>query len=337
MTEQDEKRIAVDVGEEETGRRLDRVLADHMEDFSRNRLKALIIEGQVTCDDETIKDPSTKVKQGARYVVALPAPIPAEPAPQDIPLDIVFEDDDVIVINKPVGMVVHPAPGHGDGTLVNALLHHCGASLAGIGGVMRPGIVHRIDKDTSGLLVAAKNDKAHKALASQFSSHTIERAYLALIRGAPRPLLGTIGAALIRATGNRKKVTVARDPARGGARAAITHYKVLKRFGPEGNPVISLIECRLETGRTHQIRVHMSHSGYPLVGDRLYGPGLSLISVKGENPQITRVQAAIHRFRRQALHAYILGFAHPSSSEQLRFEIGLPADMKDLISTLELL
>ncbi len=337
MSELTSNPIRVEMGALEAGQRLDRVLAGHMDGASRNRLKALILEGQVTRGGETIKDPSIKVKPGECYWVTLPAPVSAVPAPQDIPLDVVFEDDDVIVVNKPAGMVVHPAAGHGDGTLVNALLHHCGSSLAGIGGVMRPGIVHRIDKDTSGLLVAAKNEQAQNALAKQFSAHTIERAYLALIWGAPRPLLGTIDAALIRAEGNRKKVTVARDPDRGRARHAITHYKMLKRYGPEHNPLISLIQCRLETGRTHQIRVHMSHIGHAIVGDPLYGRGLSLISTKEGSPQIRHLQTAIQDFSRQALHASILGFTHPATKKSLRFEIDLPPDIKGLISELELL
>jgi len=337
VPELDAQSARIEIGESETGRRLDRVLADHLASVSRTRVKALITGGAVRRGAGTIKDPSLKVKPGECYRVTLPTPSPAVPAPQDIPLDIIFEDDDIIVINKPAGLVVHPAPGHGQGTLVNALLYHCGGSLAGIGGVRRPGIVHRIDKDTSGLLVAAKNDKAHQGLAGQFSAHTIERTYLAFIRGAPRPLLGTINAPLIRAEGNRKKVSVARDPARGNARTAITHYKILKRFGPVHTPVISLIQCRLETGRTHQIRVHMSHIGHPLVGDHLYGPGLNLISAKGDQLHLAEVRAAVRDFPRQALHAAVLGFDHPGTGKPMRFETGEPADMKNLLSKLELL
>ncbi|MGA7975023.1 MAG: RluA family pseudouridine synthase, partial [Pseudolabrys sp.] len=262
----------VTVMPEEAGVRLDRVLAARIPALSRSRLKALILGGEVTIEARTVRDPAARVNSGETVQVNLPPPEPAEPAGEEIPLDIVYEDDALIVINKPPGLVVHPAAGHATGTLVNALIAHCGDSLSGIGGVRRPGIVHRLDKDTSGVMVVAKTDKAHKALAKQFENKLegpLERAYLALVWGAPERPRGTIDAPLDRHPHARDKRAV-----REGGREAVTHWQVLERFAdPDGKPVASLIECALETGRTHQIRVHLAHIGHPIMGDPLYATG----------------------------------------------------------------
>jgi 23S rRNA pseudouridine1911/1915/1917 synthase len=244
-----------------------------------------------------------------------------------MPLNIVFEDDDLIVIDKPAGMVVHPGAGTPDGTLVNALLFHCGDSLSGIGGVARPGIVHRIDKDTSGLLVVAKNDAAHQGLAAQFEAHTSQRTYKALVWGDVRKLSGTLTGNIARSNNNRKKMSIVKS----GGREAITHYKVLKRFGPPGDALVTLVECRLETGRTHQIRVHFTDFGHALVGDGLYGRGRKLTSRKLPNS----LHTALTSFGRQALHATSLGFDHPTSHQHLHFKSKLPSDFSELISELE--
>ena len=331
------ERLTVTVDEAAAGLRLDRFLADRFEGLSRNRLKGLIKTGAVGRGGETIEDPSIKVKPGERYDLAVPAAAAATPKPQPIPLAVVYEDEDVIVVMKPAGMVVHPAAGNWSGTLVNALLHHCGASLTGVGGVMRPGIVHRLDKDTSGLLVAAKNDAAHASLSRQFSSHAIDRAYLAIVWGAPRPLVGTIAAALVHGGPTSRKMMVARDEETPGAKPAVTHYRVLERFGPPEAPVASLVECQLETGRTHQIRAHLAHIGCPVMGDPVYGGGRRLLG-KGRNPgERQAAQAAVARFRRQALHAARLGFRHPVTGAELCFEAEMPADMRSLKRELELL
>ncbi len=309
------------------------MLSERMDGHSRSRLKTLIKEGHVTRDGGTIDDPSHKVKPAENYVVHMPPPTPAEPVARDIPLDILFEDDDVIVVNKPAGMVVHPAAGHWTKTLVNAILYHCGDSLSGVGGVWRPGIVHRLDKDTSGLIIVAKNDHAHASLREQFSAHTIERAYHALVWGAPRPLVGTINVPLARGGADRKKVVVPKNREDARGRQAVTHYRVLHRYGrPEEAPA-SLVECRLETGRTHQIRVHLTHIGVPVIGDPLYGRRRQLKTTNGGAS--AEVQRTISGFQRQALHARILGFLHPRTAEKLRFEADLPSDMKVLAAKLE--
>ncbi|MHA7872216.1 MAG: RluA family pseudouridine synthase [Hyphococcus sp.] len=333
------------------GARLDKWLSERLDGLTRTRLKALIEGGALARDGETFTDPSWKLREGERYQLTVP-PV-ADPAPkgEDMPLDIVFEDADLIVVNKPAGLVVHPAAGNWTGTLVNALIHHCGDSLSGIGGVARPGIVHRIDKDTSGLLVVAKNDAAHQGMTKAFSAHDIERVYEAVAVGAPRPGVGTIDAALARAPGDRKKMAVV-DPAahddldtpssRRGPRHAVTHYKVIDAFGRaraklKGDALAALIECRLETGRTHQIRAHLSHIGHPLIGDPVYGRGPGLAGLK---PGDDAADAAIRRlktFRRQALHAKVLGFAHPISGETLRFECAAPEDFQQLVSALRAL
>jgi 23S rRNA pseudouridine1911/1915/1917 synthase len=310
--------------------RLDRVLARLQADLSRSRLQALIRDGQVAVDDMPVLDPNRKVAGGVRITLTVPPPVPAEPAGEAIDLTIVYEDDDVIVIDKPPGLVVHPAAGHDSGTLVNALIAHCGESLSGIGGVKRPGIVHRLDKDTSGLLVVAKNDLAHQALAAQFADHgrtgPLERAYLAILWGVPERRRGTVEAALARSTHNREKIVVVGED-RG--RYAITHYEVLEGL-PPANPIASLVRCELETGRTHQIRVHMAHLGHPLLGDATYGSGFKTKANRLSEPQ----KEALNALNRQALHAAILGFEHPRSGEFMRFESPLPLDMAALLQAL---
>jgi len=310
--------------------RLDRVLARLWSDLSRSRLQALIRDGRVSVDGAPVLDPNRKVAGGARIALAVPPPVPAEPRGEAIALTIVYEDDDLIVIDKPAGLVVHPAAGHESGTLVNALIAHCGESLSGIGGVRRPGIVHRLDKDTSGLLVIAKNDRAHQGLAAQFADHgrtgPLERAYLALVWGVPERLRGTVEAALARSLHNREKIAVVPEE-RG--RYAITHYDVIEPLPPAG-PVASLVRCALETGRTHQIRVHMAHLGHPLLGDLVYGAGYKTKANRLSEAQ----QAALKALGRQALHAALLGFEHPRTGEFLQFESPLPADMAALVGAL---
>jgi 23S rRNA pseudouridine1911/1915/1917 synthase len=310
--------------------RLDRVLARLQADLSRSRLQALIRDGQVAVDDTPVLDPNRKVAGGVRITLTVPPPVPAEPAGEAIDLTVVYEDDDVIVIDKPPGLVVHPAAGHDSGTLVNALIAHCGESLSGIGGVKRPGIVHRLDKDTSGLLVVAKNDLAHQALAAQFADHgrtgPLERAYLAILWGVPERRRGTVEAALARSTHNRERIVVVGED-RG--RYAITHYEVLEGL-PPANPIASLVRCELETGRTHQIRVHMAHLGHPLLGDATYGSGFKTKANRLSEPQ----KEALNALKRQALHAAILGFEHPRSGEFMRFESPLPVGMAALLQAL---
>lgn len=308
------------------GMRLDKLLADAMPDLSRSRLKALIKNGDITSNGKTITSPSYSVKPGESFTVGIPEPEDAVPQPENIPLDIVFEDEDLIVVNKPAGMVVHPAPGAYSGTLVNALLHHCGDSLSGIGGVKRPGIVHRIDKDTSGLLVMAKNDKAHNGLAEQFAAHTCERTYVALCKGYPRPLKGRIEGNIGRHPVDRKRMAVVE---RGG-KHAVTHYKTVATFAQGGTPIAAQIECNLETGRTHQIRVHMAHIGNPLLGDPVYARSTQISNrIKGA------ARAALQGLQRQALHAKLLGFNHPVIGSPFKFESELPYDMKELLEALD--
>jgi 23S rRNA pseudouridine1911/1915/1917 synthase len=312
--------------------RLDRILARAWTDLSRSRLQAMIRDGCVIVDGKPALDPSAKVGAGARISVVVPPAAPAEPEGEAIALTIVYEDGDLIVIDKPRGLVVHPAAGHERGTLVNALIAHCGDSLSGVGGVRRPGIVHRLDKDTSGLLVVAKNDRAHHGLAAQFADHgrsgPLERAYLALVWGVPEPRRGSVGTDLARSSQNREKMAVV---PRGRGRAAITHYKVEEVFmRAGGEALVSLVRCTLETGRTHQIRVHMAHLGHPLLGDAAYGAGFKTKANRlGEE-----ARQALGDLRRQALHAAVLGFEHPTSGHPLRFESRLPADMARLAEAL---
>jgi 23S rRNA pseudouridine1911/1915/1917 synthase len=312
--------VAID--EETQARRLDKALADALADISRARIKALIETGQVTLRESgaTILDPSAKVKPGQTYELAVPPAKDPIPKGENIPLTVVYEDDDLIVIDKPAGLVVHPAPGHPGGTLVNALIAHCGDSLSGIGGVKRPGIVHRLDKDTSGLLVVAKNDETHQGLSDQFGVHSIERVYYAICWRAPRPRSGTVDEPLGRSRHNRQQMAIVKS----GGREAVTHYAVKKLFGPAHDPYASMIECRLQTGRTHQIRVHMTHMGHSLIGDPVYGRGKA---ASGLTPD---AREAVKSFGRQALHAGILGFDHPISGNPLTFESKLPNDMQAL-------
>ncbi len=330
-------RISIIATPEDAGMRLDTFLAAKAEDLSRSRLKALVQEGAVTAAGAVEVNPKKPVVAGTEYVVTLPAPVAAEPEPQDIPLDILFEDEFLIVLNKPAGMAVHPAPGSDDGTLVNALLYHCKGQLSGIGGVERPGIVHRLDKLTTGVMVAAKTQPAHLGLAALFESHDIERAYRAVTRGAPRPAAGTVDEHLARSQADRKKMAIVRNPEAGGGRRAITHYKTLETFGVRERgtffPSAALVECRLETGRTHQIRVHMAHLGTPLVGDPVYGRHKG-VSCLGSGPGYDTGMLAAREFPRQALHAAMLGFIHPITEAALRFETPLPDDMSNLVAAL---
>jgi 23S rRNA pseudouridine1911/1915/1917 synthase len=297
--------------------------------MSRSRLQQLIDEGRVRRGGETIRDPNHRVKPGEHYTVEVPAPAPAHPQGQDIPLTIVYEDKDLIVIDKPAGLVVHPAAGNPDGTLVNALIAHCGDSLAGVGGVARPGIVHRLDKDTSGLLVAAKNERAMHSLAKQFENHTIERAYHAVVWGSPRLGDGLIETQIGRNPFDRKRMGVMR----AGGKEARTRYRVIERFGER--PLASLIECRLETGRTHQIRVHLTHLGHPLIGDPSYGRARQ--APRAKTPEEAAAYEFVMNFPRQALHARLLGFQHPSLHKTLTFQSEWPRDMASLIAELHTL
>ena len=297
--------------------RLDRFLAAVFPDLSRSRLKDIILGGGVTVGAEVIRDPARKLVPGDVCTVVVPVAVPAVPVPQAIPLDVVFEDDCLIVIDKPPGLVVHPGAGNEDGTLVNALLAHCGPSLSGIGGVLRPGIVHRLDKDTSGLMVAAKTDRAHAGLAAQFADRRLSRTYLALVRGVPLPATGRIDAAIGRHPRHRQRMAVV---GRGG-RSAATRYAVDRAFGRTA----ATVSCTLETGRTHQIRVHMASIGHPIVGDPLYGRPPA-----GADP----VNARLRAFPRQALHATRLALRHPVNGEALVFERPVPADMAALIADL---
>lgn len=311
--------------------RLDKALAAAFPDVSRARFQALIAEGAVTVEGATVMEARHKVKQGELLRVVLPEATPAHPQAEDMALPIVYEDKDLIVIDKPAGLVVHPGAGNETGTLVNALIAHCGDSLSGIGGVKRPGIVHRLDKDTSGLLVVAKNDKAHHGLSEQFAAHgrdgRLERSYLAIVWGVPERRQGTIAAAIDRSTANRQKMAVSKG---ANAREAITHYEVLEVLGQP--PVASLIRCVLETGRTHQIRVHMAHIGHPLLGDGVYGSGFRTSAKKLSED----ARDALNALNRQALHAASLGFEHPRTGRQMQFDSPAPEDFGRLLASLRL-
>lgn len=291
----------------DAGQRLDKCLASRLPGFSRNRIQQLIAQGCVALEGATITDPARKVKPAETYTLSVPPLQPLNVKPAPIALSIVYEDGDIIILNKPAGLTVHPGPGHMDDTLVNALLAHCGDSLSGIGGVMRPGIVHRIDKDTSGLLVVAKHDAAHKHLAAQLAARTLKRQYLAVVKGVPRPPSGSVNAPIGRSPANRKKMAVV-----SGGRQALTYYSTEKTFKSA-----TLLRCELETGRTHQIRVHLTHIGYPLIGDPVYGR-------KGK----------IFDFPRQALHAAQLALLHPISGKKMEFLSELPQDMVKLLEDL---
>lgn len=323
--------VQIEIAAEDAGERLDRVLARKIPELSRSRLKALILDGQIRSGDRTLTDPAFHVGAGDTITVGVPPPVAAEPVGENIPLNIVYEDDAIIVINKPAGLVVHPAAGHDSGTLVNALIAHCGASLSGIGGVKRPGIVHRLDKDTSGLLVVAKTDRAHQSLTKQFADHgrtgALRRGYLAICWGAPTMPSGTVDQPIGRHTTAREKMAV-----RAQGRTARTHWRRLETFaGRDGKPVASSLALELETGRTHQIRVHMSHIGHPLLGDATYGAGF-----KTKASQLSdAAQAELARIGRQALHAYRLVLEHPESGEILEFETDWPEDLARLRAALK--
>ncbi len=319
----------ITVTDEMAGVRLDKLLTQEIPDMSRSRLKNLINEEAVTLTNSsgarTIPTPSRTVKPGDSIKITIPDAAEPDPIAENIPLDVVFEDEHIILVNKPAGMVVHPAPGSPTGTLVNALLYHCGDSLSGIGGVKRPGIVHRIDKDTSGIIIMAKHDKAHVGLSEQFADHSIERLYTAICKGHPNPSNGRIEGHIARHSTDRKKMAVYD----GHGKWAATHYRTIKHYQASGKPIASLIECKLETGRTHQVRVHMNHIGHALIGDPVYGRTAKLSgSIAGP------VRAAVQSFNRQALHARTLGFIHPISGKAFKFESELPYDMKGLLETL---
>ena len=307
-------RVTLDAGH--AGWRLDRALADALPTLSRERLKALIRAGALESGGASLRDPATKVKGGEAFSLTVPDPEPAHNEPQDIPLVIPFEDEHLLIVDKPAGLVVHPAAGNREGTLVNALLHHCAGRLSGIGGVARPGIVHRIDKDTSGLLVVAKTDVAHEGLAKQFAAHSIDRRYLAIVNGVPKAAEGTVDAPLARSAHDRKKIAIV-EGKRG--KRAVTHWKRLKVLKDS-----ALVECRLETGRTHQARVHMASIGHPLLGDPVYGRGKSV-----HRQLLNQLD-----FKRQALHAAGLEFTHPVTKVRLSFESALPSDMQELFTAL---
>jgi 23S rRNA pseudouridine1911/1915/1917 synthase len=322
------RRLAAEADASQEGMRLDRFLTLILPELSRTRIQNLIKQGRVSSGRATIVDAKYRVKPGERFMLDVPPPTPAEPGAEAIPLDIVYEDRELIVVDKPAGLVVHPGAGHAAGTLVNALIAHCGDSLSGIGGVARPGIVHRLDKDTSGLMVAAKTDRAHRALAAQFADHgrsgEMERGYLALVWGAPQRPRGTIEAPVGRHPASRTKMAVL---PKDRGRQAVTHWRVIDTFGPKQAPVASLVECRLETGRTHQVRVHLAHIGHPLIGDPLYGTGFK--SKLRTLPEPLRGRLA--GFQRQALHAAHLAFVHPASGTLLKFNSPLPADLSEII------
>lgn len=316
-----EKFYTKKVDEDTLGLRIDKFIVAEYPDISRAHTQRLIENGCILINDTPIIDKNYKTKKGDIYQIILPEPETATPVAEDIPLDILYEDSDIIVINKEAGMTVHPAAGAYHGTLVNALLYHCKGSLSGIGGVARPGIVHRIDRYTSGILVVAKNDLAHNKLAEQFSTHTIERTYYAIAYGVPNPLVGCIQGNIARSSFDRKKMALVKS----GGKHAVTHYETISRFGNS----ISLIKCNLETGRTHQIRVHLSSIGCHLVGDDVY---------KGKKSSLTfpeNIKKLVNKFPRQALHAKSLGFIHPKTNEKMYFDSNLPEDMQSLLNSVE--
>lgn len=319
------------------GERVDLWLASVWPDLSRSRLQGLIGAGQLTADGVVVTHAKDKPKPGASYELTLPPAAPAAPLPEAIPLTIAYEDEHLVVVDKAAGMAVHPAPGSMRGTLVNALLAHCGDTLSGIGGVARPGIVHRIDKDTTGLIVVAKHDAAHRGLAALFAKHDLERVYYALARGAPRERSGRIENRLVRSSEDRRKFVVVRNAESDAGKLAITQYWTVETYGQlvdasAGRPAASMIECRLFTGRTHQIRAHLSHLGCPLIGDPLYGKQRAL---KAAGPNAEAADAAARAFPRQALHAAVLGFVHPITGAALRFESRLPGDFQTLREALQ--
>ncbi len=327
MTETSEKfELMVPEGDvpKKSRMRLDQFLAKNLEDYSRSRLQSLIFDEQVTLNGRTITDPARRVKPEDKITLIVPVAEDLDIQPEDIPIEVVFEDEHLLVVNKPAGMVVHPAPGNNSGTLVNALMHHCGDSLSGIGGVKRPGIVHRIDKDTSGLLVVAKSDIAHQGLSEQFADHSLTRKYQAVVWGLPAPSSGTVEGNLGRHPVDRKRMAIVKPP---HGKHAITHYKMIK---PLSFGTASLIECQLETGRTHQIRVHMTHIGHSLIGDPVYGK----VSKSRKISLEPDAKSFIAKFNRQALHAKTIGFIHPATGREILLESSLPRDMEELLCIL---
>ena len=326
------------IADDDASGRLDSWIAAALKgEVSRNRIQSLIRDGAVIVNSAPVREARHKIAPGDRIEITVPEPDDPQPQPEDIALNVLFEDDDLIVIDKPAGLVVHPGAGNWSGTLVNALLHHCGQSLSGIGGVKRPGIVHRLDKNTSGVMVAAKNDLAHGRLSEQFADHglngPLQRAYLALVWGRPAQMKGTIDAPLGRA-GDRTKRAVRRQES-ADTRHAVTHFSIRERFGETdgATALASMIECRLETGRTHQIRVHMEHIGHPLIGDPEYGAAFrTKVNILPET-----VAASVRKLQRQALHAYLLQIEHPRNGSIMRFEAPLPEDMNELVSALSTL
>jgi len=333
--ENGEVRIAV-APAEGAGERVDAWLAKLWPDLSRSRVQGLIGAGKLSADGAPVTHAKEKPRPGARYELVLPPPEPAAPQPERIPLNVAYEDEHLIVIDKPAGMAMHPAPGSMRGTLVNALLAHCGDSLSGIGGVARPGIVHRIDKDTTGLVVVAKHDAAHAGLAKLFAKHDLERVYYAVTRGAPKERTARIENRLVRSSEDRRKYVVARDPDAQAGKIAITQYWTIETYGQQagasaGRPAAALLECRLHTGRTHQIRAHLAHLGAPLIADPLYGKQRAF---RAAGPHADAAEAAVRAFPRQALHAAVLGFTHPVTHRELRFESPLPGDLQQLLGVL---
>lgn len=317
------ERYEIVVDDLTAGYRLDKFLTIAFPQFSRSRIQSLLCQHQLTCNDMLMIDASHKVKMGEHYCLTLSPAADATPQPEDMNLDVLYEDDDLLVINKPAGMVVHPAPGHSTATLVNALLAHCGDSLSGIGGVKRPGIVHRLDKDTSGLMVVAKNDFTHHGLSEQFATRSLSRTYHAVVWGMPSPSHGTIDTFINRCPKNRQKMAVTSQ-----GKKAITHYHVLETYGKQDlQRNLSLVSCVLETGRTHQIRVHMHYIGHPLLGDQTYGH-MPKLAKKMWIPEIIT-------FPRQALHAKKIVFVHPRSQECLSFEASYPLDLKCLLNIID--
>ncbi len=332
--EESDSRVAI--APADAGERVDLWLARLWPDLSRARIQGLIGQGRLSADGAPVTHAKDKPRAGARYELTLPPPEPAAPLPEAIPLSIVFEDEHLVVVDKAGGMAVHPAPGSIRGTLVNALLAHCGDSLSGIGGVARPGIVHRIDKDTTGLVVVAKHDAAHQGLAKLFAKHNLERVYYAVTRGAPKERSARIENVLVRSNEDRRKYIVARNAESSAGKNAITDYWTIESFGQQagasaGRAAATLLECRLHTGRTHQIRAHMAHLGCPLIGDPLYGKQRAF---KAEGAHASEVAALVEAFPRQALHAAVLGFVHPVTGANLRFESAMPADMATLLAAL---
>ena len=319
---------SIDIGDDSAGLRLDKFVAGQCDDLSRARVQGLIQDGHVRLDGQECTNTSQKLKAGSVVELTVPALREAEPEPEDIPLDIVYEDNDMLVINKQVGLVVHPGAGNWSGTLVNALLHHCGDTLSGIGGVIRPGIVHRLDKDTSGLMVVAKHDQAHQFLSAQLADRSLSRHYYALVWKVPAHKKGVVDASIGRHPSQRQKMAA---NARNG-RNALTHYMVRERY----HDAAALVECKLETGRTHQVRVHMAHIGHPLIGDPAYGlqdnAGEALLRKSGYDDGVF---TSIIDFPRQALHAFKIGFIHPRAKKEMSFEIDFPEDMKVIKSILE--